>query len=132
MPVKTDLCVFSEEKIYPGHGVSFVRRDGKKLLFLNCKNRHLFLSGRKALNHRWTKAWRRAHKKESILRSVKKDKGRRTIKSERGICGLSLQELLRKKNETVEQRKQAIQARKAQKPATKAAKKQDLNSRLRE
>eukprot|EP00483_Globobulimina_turgida_P003004 UN03009 len=97
MSVKTDLCVFFEKKIYPGHVVSFVRRDGKKLLFLNCKNRHLFLSGRKALNHRWTKAWRRAHKKESILRSVKKDKGRRTIKSERGICGLSLQELLRKK-----------------------------------
>eukprot|EP01084_Bolivina_argentea_P134258 236839_1 len=136
MPVKTDQCVFSEEKIYPGHGVSFVRRDGKKLLFVTCKTRHLFLSGRKALNHRWTKSWRRAHKKESILRQVKKDKGRRTLKSERGIEGLSLQELLRKKNQTAEQRKAAMDAkRKAaaqQKPQTRKGKKADLNSRLRE
>ena len=80
MPVKTDSCVFSEEKIYPGHGMNFIRRDGKKLQFVTCKTRHLFLGGRKALNQRWTKSWRRAHKKESILRSVKKDKGRRTLK----------------------------------------------------
>ena len=80
MPVKTHSCVFSEEKIYPGHGVEFVRRDGKKLQFVTCKTRHLFLGGRKPLNQRWTKSWRRAHKKESILRSVKKNKGRKTLK----------------------------------------------------
>ena len=80
MPVKTNLCVFSEEKIYPGHGVEFVRRDGKKLIFVTCKTRHLFLGGRKALTRRWTKSWRRAHKKESILRSVKKKGGKRTLK----------------------------------------------------
>merc|ERR1712154_701892 len=126
----------SEEKIYPGHGVNFVRRDGKKLLFINCKTRHLFLAGRKALDHRWTKVWRRAHKKESILSSSKKSKNKRTLKSERGIEGLSLQELLRKKNESAEARKKAVQDKKkavaASKPNTKVAKKADLNSRLRE
>ena len=80
MPVKTTACVFSEEKIYPGHGVQFIRRDGKKLEFINCKTRHLFLANRKALNSRWTKSWRRAHKKESILRSVKKNKGKKTLR----------------------------------------------------
>merc|ERR1712060_363920 len=92
------------------------------------------LGGRKALKLRWTKPWRRAHKKESILRSVKKDKGRKTLKSERGIEGLNLQELLRKKNESAEQRKAANASKKtvSQKPATKAGKKADLNSRLRE
>mmetsp|Transcript_25471 Transcript_25471/g.40530 ORF Transcript_25471/g.40530 Transcript_25471/m.40530 type:complete len:192 (-) Transcript_25471:23-598(-) len=137
MPVKTEADVFSEEKIYPGHGVNFVRRDGKKFTFVSCKTRHLFLAGRKALDNRWTKAWRRAHKKESILRSVKKDKGRRTIKSERGIEGLSLQELLRRKNESAEQRKAALAKKQSgvveapKRPTTKAAKKADLNARLR-
>merc|ERR1712176_1251812 len=98
--------------IYPGHGVNFVRRDGKKLLFINCKTRHLFLAGRKALDHRWTKVWRRAHKKEQIHSAGKKSKNKRTLKSERGIEGLSLQDLLRKKNESAEQRKKAIDERK--------------------
>merc|ERR1719464_1256256 len=132
MPVKTTTCSFSEEKIYPGRGVQFVRRDGKKVTFLNCKNRHLGLAGRKALKLRWTKAWRRAHKKESILRSVRKDKGRRTVKSERGIQGMSLQELLRKKNESAAERQKAQLKKGAQqKPQSKAGKKADLNERLR-
>merc|ERR1711920_437050 len=105
-------------------------------LFINCKTRHLYLAGRKALDHRWTKVWRRAHKKESILSSGKKSRNKRTLKSERGIEGLSLQELLRKKNETADQRKKAINDKKkavaASKPTGKVAKKADLNSRLRE
>merc|ERR1712056_87703 len=66
--------------------------------------------------------------------SVKKDKGRKTLKSERGIEGLNLQELLRRKNESAEERKKAIASKKtvSQRPATKAGKKADLNSRLRE
>merc|ERR1712019_152174 len=73
------------------------------------------LAGRKALDHRWTKVWRRAHKKESILSSSKKSKNKRTLKSERGIEGLSLQELLRKKNESAEQRKKAVDEKKKRK-----------------
>jgi len=151
MPVKTSNCSFSEERIYPGRGVEFVRRDGKKLKFLNCKNRHLSLGrvgrvghakknrkshnnvGRKALKLRWTKAWRRAHKKDQLMRSVRKDKNRRTLKSERGIEGLSLQELLRKKNESAAQREKAALAKgPKQKPQSKAGKKADLNARLRQ
>merc|ERR1712173_40852 len=117
-----------------GHGVGFVRRDGKKLLFITCKTRHLFLAGRKALDHRWTKTWRRAHKKESILRDTKKSKNKRTLKSERGIEGLSLQELLRKKNESAEARKKGAEKKKVARPGGKpgAKKKADLNARLKE
>eukprot|EP01084_Bolivina_argentea_P264398 447857_1 len=132
MPVKTSSCIFSEERIYPGHGINFIRRDGKKLQFVTCKTKHLYLGNRKALKLRWTKAWRRAHKKESILRSVKKDKGRRTLKSERGIEGLTLQDLLRKKNQSAQDRKQNVDNVPKIKPQSKNAKKQDLNSRLRE
>eukprot|EP00953_Heterococcus_sp_UTEX-ZZ885_P026631 14362-Heterococcus_DN1.PRE.2 len=28
MVIKTDTCQFSEFRIYPGHGIRFVRRDG--------------------------------------------------------------------------------------------------------
>jgi ribosomal protein L24E len=34
MVVKTDLCNFSEWKIYPGKGVRFVAKDGRP--FLSC------------------------------------------------------------------------------------------------
>ena len=106
MVVKTTACYFTEERIYPGHGIFYIKQNGKKLEFINRKSRNLYLGGRKPLNLRWTKAWRRAHKKESILRQVKKEK-RKHLKAERGIEGLSLQDLLRKKNETEEARKAA-------------------------
>lgn len=39
MVVKTDLCNFSEWKIYPGRGVRFVAKDGKPYLFLSKRAR---------------------------------------------------------------------------------------------
>lgn len=39
MVVKTDLCAFSEFKIYPGNGKTFVRRDGQCLRFISRKVR---------------------------------------------------------------------------------------------
>jgi len=104
MVVKTTACFFTEQRIYPGHGINFIRRDGKKLEFVNRKAKNLYLGDRKPLNLRWTKQWRRAHKKESILRQVKKEK-RKALKADRGIEGLSIQDLLRKKNESEDARK---------------------------
>jgi hypothetical protein len=40
MVVKTDLCNFSEWKIYPGKGIRFVAKDGKPYLFLSKRNRN--------------------------------------------------------------------------------------------
>jgi hypothetical protein len=34
MVVKTDVCFFSENKIFPGHGSKFVRKDGR--VRVNC------------------------------------------------------------------------------------------------
>lgn len=39
MVVKTDLCNFSEWKIYPGKGVRFVAKDGRPFLFLSKRDR---------------------------------------------------------------------------------------------
>lgn len=39
MVVKTELCNFSEWKIYPGKGIRFVAKDGRPYLFLSKRNR---------------------------------------------------------------------------------------------
>ena len=41
MVIKTDLCTFSEWRIYPGHGRKFVAKDGRLFIFLNQKSRSL-------------------------------------------------------------------------------------------
>lgn len=37
MVIKTDLCTFSEWRIYPGHGSRYVAKDGRLHIFLNQK-----------------------------------------------------------------------------------------------
>jgi len=39
MVVKTELCSFSEWKIYPGKGIRFVAKDGRPFLFLSKRTR---------------------------------------------------------------------------------------------
>ena len=43
MVVKTELCNFSEWKIYPGKGVRFVAKDGRVTLYLSKRNRNFGL-----------------------------------------------------------------------------------------
>jgi len=35
MVIKTELCSFSEYRIYPGHGRRYVAKDGRLHIFLN-------------------------------------------------------------------------------------------------
>lgn len=35
MVIKTDLCAFSEWKIYPGKGIRYIARDGRPFLYLS-------------------------------------------------------------------------------------------------
>lgn len=43
MVIKTELCAFSEWKIYPGRGIRFVARDGRPFLFLSKRTRDFSL-----------------------------------------------------------------------------------------
>lgn len=43
MVVKTELCTFSEWKIYPGKGVRYVAKDGRPFLYLSKRNRNFSL-----------------------------------------------------------------------------------------
>ena len=43
MVIKTELCAFSEWKIYPGRGIRYVARDGRPFLFLSKRTRDFSL-----------------------------------------------------------------------------------------
>jgi hypothetical protein len=43
MVIKTELCAFSEWKIYPGRGIRYVAKDGRPFLFLSKRTRDFSL-----------------------------------------------------------------------------------------
>eukprot|EP00981_Chlorochromonas_danica_P005211 scaffold1046_cov162-Ochromonas_danica.AAC.41 len=71
MVVKTELCAFSEYRIYPGHGQRFIRKDGQPVTLSTSKCKRLLLNRKKPAKLMWTQAWRRLNKKgkdEGIVR----------------------------------------------------------------
>ncbi|XP_059618817.1 large ribosomal subunit protein eL24 isoform X2 [Phlebotomus argentipes] len=124
--MKIGLCAFSGYKIYPGHGKTMVKVDGKTFTFLDKKCERSYLMKRNPRKVTWTVLYRRKHKKGIEEEAVKK-RSRRTQKFQRAIVGASLTEILAKRNMKPEvrkaQREQAIKAAKEQKKTTKAAKK---------
>ncbi|XP_037025105.1 60S ribosomal protein L24 [Bradysia coprophila] len=124
--MKIGLCAFSGYKIYPGHGKTMVKIDGKTFTFLNKKCERSYLMKRNPRKVTWTVLYRRKHKK-GIEEETTRKRTRRTQKFQRAIVGASLTEIMAKRNMKPEvrkaQREQAIKAAKDQKKATKAAKK---------
>ncbi|XP_075215488.1 ribosomal protein L24 [Lycorma delicatula] len=124
--MKIGLCAYSGYKIYPGHGKTMVKTDGKTFTFLNAKCESSHLMKRNPRKVTWTVLYRRKHKKGQEEEQAKK-RTRRTQKFQRAIVGASLTDILAKRNMKPEirkaQREQAIRAAKEQKKASKAAKK---------
>ena len=63
MVIKTQLCAFSERRIYPGHGIMAVRRDGQAFYLATKKATAMYNQKKKPQKLAWTMAWRRLHKK---------------------------------------------------------------------
>ncbi|XP_076277610.1 ribosomal protein L24 [Lasioglossum baleicum] len=124
--MKIGLCAYSGYKIYPGHGKTMVKVDGKTFTFLNSKCESAHLMRRNPRKVTWTVLYRRKHKKGQEEEQAKK-RTRRTQKFQRAIVGASLTDILAKRNMKPEirkaQRDQAITAAKEQKKAAKATKK---------
>ncbi|XP_043507362.1 60S ribosomal protein L24 [Frieseomelitta varia] len=124
--MKIGLCAYSGYKIYPGHGKTMVKVDGKTFTFLNSKCESAHLMRRNPRKVTWTVLYRRKHKKGQEEEQTKK-RTRRTQKFQRAIVGASLTDILAKRNMKPEirkaQRDQAIKAAKEQKKAAKASKK---------
>merc|ERR1719324_1003994 len=99
MVVKTDVCHYSELKIYPGHGTKIITREGKIHIYLHKKARHQAQRKIKAQNIKWTTAWRRANKKIKTT-DIGKKKRRKAKRVVREITGMTADEINRRKNES--------------------------------
>merc|ERR1712048_842756 len=127
MVIKTDLCAYTEYRIYPGRGQKFVAKDAKVSFFISAKADSLFHQRIKPVKLRWTQAWRRMNKKGKADESAKK-RTRKAQKFQKAIVGMSLEDIKKKKAQKPELRQQAkdaaakeAKARQAKKPAAAKA-----------
>ena len=109
MVIKTELCAFSEYRVYPGHGQKFVRRDGQPILLSTSKCKSMYHQRKKPQKLMWTQSWRRLNKKGKEEGVVRK-KARKVVKAQRAIVGATLDQL-----------KLKVQITKKKDPATEAA-----------
>ncbi|EWM30387.1 60s ribosomal protein l24 [Nannochloropsis gaditana] len=121
MVIKTDMCSFSEYRVYPGHGIRFVRRDSATLVFSTAKTKGLYNQRKKAARLVWTQGWRRLHKKIKV-EEIQKRRTRRTTKFQRAIVGASLEEIKKKRAQKPERNAQREAALKEVKERAKAMK----------
>ncbi len=111
MVVKTEVCYFSEQKIYPGKGMRVITKDGRLVIFSSKKARCFHNRKVKGQIIRWTIVWRRLNKKLKTDEAAKRKK-RRARRIIRDIQGLNREEIRRERGKTTEerdaQREQAI------------------------
>merc|ERR1712095_143067 len=123
--MKIELCVYSGYKIYPGHGRSLVKVDGKTWGFLSGRTHKAHLLKRNPREVTWTVLYRRKHKK-GLEEDVAKKRNKRTQKFQRAVVGATLQDIMAKRNQKPEvrkaQREQAVRAAKEQKKQTASKK----------
>merc|ERR1712113_1334299 len=79
---KIDLCCYSGYKIYPGHGRTLVKVDGKSYKFLSSRTHKAHILKRNPRETCWTVLYRRKHKK-GTEEDVSKKRNKRTQKAQR-------------------------------------------------
>eukprot|EP01084_Bolivina_argentea_P210289 357986_1 len=97
MVVKTELCAFSEFRIYPGHGMKFVRRDGQVVTMGSSKAKSMVHQRKKPSKLMWTQSWRRLNKKGKDD-GISKKRTKKVAKLQRAIVGVSLEEIRKKRS----------------------------------
>merc|ERR1712036_14636 len=103
--MRTEICQFSGLKIYPGHGKSYVRFDGKKIMLINGKSETLLKNKKNPRKITWTILYRRKHKKGTMTEIDARKRSRRALKTQRGAAGQSWAEIQAKKNQNPALRK---------------------------
>ena len=123
MVIKTDLCEFSEMRIYPGNGRRFISKDGKTHYFISQKCRSLFHQKVKPVKLTWTQAWRRFNRKTKV-EEIQKRRTRKTTRVQKAIVGMSLEEIKRKRAEDAKARDANLEQQKVEVKKRQQAKQQ--------
>ena len=83
------MCAFSEMRVYPGHGIRLIRRDGQPVLLGSSKVKSLLKQGKKPGKLMWTQTWRRLNKKGKDDGGARKKRVKKTVVA-RAISGVSV------------------------------------------
>ena len=110
MVVKTELCSFSGLRIYPGHGIMYVRGDQKSFKFVSRKAKSLFTQRINPRKLSWTVLYRRAMKKGTLEDAMKKKARKVTKATVKSVAGASLDIIKAKRNQKPEVRAAAREA----------------------
>lgn len=114
MVIKTTVCAFSDNKIYPGHGLRYCEVNGRTHMFISRKVHRFFKSARKPLKFRWSIKWRIAHKKVRTEENKKKVVRQRKEKEVKAVVGRSLEEMKKLKESLDERQVEALRYKYAQ------------------
>jgi len=111
MVVKTEVCTFSGSRIYPGHGITFVRQDNKTFKFVSAKVKCYFTHRWNPRKLAWTQMYRRLHKK-GTLEETNKKRTRKVQKSaaNKAVVGATLDVIKARRNQKPEVRAAAREA----------------------
>ena len=125
--MRTEICHFSGMAIYPGHGKTYIKADGKRVILINGKSEKKLKAKKNPRKITWTILYRRKNKKGSMTEIESRKRNRRALKAQRGIGGQSWAEIQAKKTVKPEVRKAqrdlAIAAAKQKKKEAAASKK---------
>merc|ERR1712087_942895 len=103
--MRSEICHFSGLAIYPGHGKTYIKADGKKILLINGKCETLLKNKKNPRKITWTILYRRKHKKGTMTEIDARKRSRRALKTQRGVAGQSWAEIQAKKNQNPALRK---------------------------